>query len=188
MLQNVPGLRVLLPGTPSDIDCALHAAMTGPDPTVILDHVLLADTRGSVPDEPSREPAVTLLRDGTDALLISASVMTPRALLAAEQLRRDGHDVAVLNVPVVAPVPLAEVMAAVAAHRLVIFVEESRGAGSPSSFLMASLLEQRRDMRAALLCSAPAPAPFAPHLLDEIVPTPSRIVAAVRDLIQGAEP
>ena len=52
---------------------------------------------------------------------------------------------------------------------------------------MAALLEQRGDVRAALVCSAGAPAPFALHLLDEIVPTTSRIAAAVRELIRGAD-
>ena len=42
MLQNVPGLRVLAPATPAAVDGAFHAALTGEDPTVIVDHVRLA--------------------------------------------------------------------------------------------------------------------------------------------------
>jgi pyruvate dehydrogenase E1 component beta subunit len=187
MLQNVPGLRVLVPGTPADIDAALHAALTGADPTVIFDHVLLADTRGSVPETPPVAPAASLLHEGGDALVVASGVMTPRALRAAAELRSDGVDVAVLNVPVVAPAPLEHVLDVAGGYPAVAFADESRGPGSPASYLMAALLARRSDVRAALVCSAGGPAPFALHLLDEIVPTSFRIAAAVRELIRGAD-
>jgi pyruvate/2-oxoglutarate/acetoin dehydrogenase E1 component len=187
MLQNVPGLRVLVPGTPADIDTALHTALTGPDPTVIFDHVLLADTRGPVPESPAVAPAAGLLREGGDALVVASGVMTPRALQAAAELELEGIDVAVLNVPMVAPAPLEPVLDVAGGYRVVAFADESRGPGSPASYLMAALLERRGAVRAALVCSAGAPAPFALHLLDEIVPTTSRIAAAVRELMTGAD-
>jgi pyruvate dehydrogenase E1 component beta subunit len=185
MLQNVPGLRVLAPGTPEDIDAALHVALTGADPTVIVDHVLLSDVRGAVGDVPLEALEPTIVRSGADALIVSSSVMTQRALAAAELLERQGLGVAVLNVPVVAPPPVAKVIDACGEHRVIAFVDESRGAGSPASFLMASLLERRREVRAGLVCSADAPAPSALQLLDEIVPTASRVAVAVEDLIDA---
>jgi pyruvate/2-oxoglutarate/acetoin dehydrogenase E1 component len=188
MLQNIPGLRVLAPGTPADIDAALHEAFTGGDPTVIFDHVLLAETSGPVAEEPPARVAPTLLRRGSQALIICASVMTPRSLQAAVALAGEGLSVAVLNVPVIAPSPISPILEAAREHDTVVFVEESRGAGSAGSFLMAQLLARRRDVRATLVCSAAAPAPFALALLDEIVPTASRIADVARDLIKGAAP
>lgn len=184
MLQNAPGLRVLAPGTPADIDAALHAALNGHDPTVILDHVLLADTEGAVTDEPADQPQVAVLRTGSDVLLVASSVMTVRALEAAEALERDGLDAGVVNVPLISPPPIREVLEASEQHDVVLFAEESRGPGSAAGYLMASLLANRPGMRAELVCSAFAPAPFALHLLDEIVPTASRIATAARELIE----
>jgi pyruvate/2-oxoglutarate/acetoin dehydrogenase E1 component len=177
---------VLAPATPADIDAALHAALTGGDPTVIVDHVLLAEVRGPVPDRPAPRPAPTLLRDGPDALIAAGSVMVQRALAAADLLADEGSAVAVLDLPVVAPAPVAELLEAVRGHRAVVFADESRSAGSPSSHLMAALLSRRGDVRAALVCTADAPAPFALDLLDEIVPTVARIADETRDLIRGA--
>jgi pyruvate/2-oxoglutarate/acetoin dehydrogenase E1 component len=185
MLQNVPGLRVIAPGTPADIDAALHAALTGPDPTVIVDHVLLAEAHGPVAPDPVDPLAPAMLRSGADALLVTSSVMTQRALAAAELLEADGLAVSVLNMPVIAPAPLQEVVDAASSHRAVIFVEESRAPGSPASLLMASVLGRHSELRARLVCSRDAPAPFALHLLDEVVPTVSRIVDAVRGLVAG---
>lgn len=180
MLQNIPGLRVLAPGTPADVDAALHVALTGPDPTVIVDHVLLADADGPVEPEPTEALTPTLLRTGTDVLLVASSAMTQRALAAAELLAGDGLVPAVLNVPVIAPAPVDEVLSAADGHQAVVFVEESRAPGSPGALLMASLLERRPEVRAALVCSRGAPAPFALHLLDEVVPTAARIAEEAR--------
>jgi pyruvate dehydrogenase E1 component beta subunit len=186
MLQNIPGLRVLAPGTPADIDAAVHCALTGADPTVICDHVLLADTRGAVPSDPLNSPPVALLRDGDDALLVASSVMTSRALTAATELASRGIQASVLNVPVIAPAPIEEVLEVAGRHRVVVFLDESRGPGSATSLLMASMLERGCEARVSHVCSAPAPSPFALHLLDQIVPTVSRIADATRELIEGA--
>lgn len=187
MLQNIPGLRVFAPGTPEDIDAALHVALTGPDPTVIFDHVLLAETRGPVSGGPSRGPFVGLLREGDDALLVGSSVMSTRAMAAAVELARDGIRASVLNVPLIAPAPVDEVLGVAARHRVIVFVDESRAPGAAATLLMAALLERGCSARVALVCTAPVPSPFAPHLLDEVVPTPSRIATKVRDLIEGAQ-
>lgn len=188
MLQNIPGLRVLVPGTPADIDIALHEALTGADPTVIVDHVLLAEVTGVVAEQPAAPLGAEMLRDGSHALIVSSSVMTPRSLLAATHLGGEGLSVGVLNVPVVSPSPSADVLRLSRDHNVIVFAEESRTAGSPASSQLADLLMHRRNVRAALVCSAAAPAPFALELLDEIVPTPSRIARAVRKLIQGVHP
>jgi pyruvate/2-oxoglutarate/acetoin dehydrogenase E1 component len=183
MLQNIPGLRVHLPGTAADIDAAIHAAMTGPDPTVIVDHVLLGGVRGEVPERPT-QPGASVLRRGSDALVVAASVMTQRALAAADELADEGVEVTVLNLATVTPLPF-ELLAELAVESgVVLFVEESRGAGSPSASLMADLLERGCGAHAALLCSRAAPAPFATQLLDEVVPTSERITVAVRDLLE----
>ena len=182
MLQNVPGLRVLAPGTPADVDAAFHAALTGADPTVIVDHVLLAPCEGPVGPTPARL-ALSLIRDGYDALIVSYSVMLQRGLAAAAGLEAEGIGVAVLDVPCLHPLPVEEVLDTVARHGRVVFVDESRGPGSPASYMMARALEDGLRFRAALVCSADAPAPFAPHLLDQVVPTQERIAEAVRRLV-----
>lgn len=184
MLHNVPGLRVLTPATPEDIDAAIHSAFTGPDPTVIVDHILLAQERGPVPDEPLAAPVARILRDGDDVLIVGSTVMTGRALAAAAELEGDGIAAAVLNVPVVSPAPVDAVQELAAGHDVVVFADESRAPGSPAGLLMTELLRTRPGIRAELVASGPAPAPFALPLLDEIVPTPSRIAAAARELMQ----
>ena len=188
MLQNIPGLRVHVPATPADIDAAIHAAFTGPDPTVIVDHVLLGAVSGPVPDRPARFPAPTLLREGGEVLVVAAGVMTQRALAAVDELGPEGETVSVLNLATLTPLPLDLVAELAAKHAAVVFVEESRLAGSPASALMAGLLERGVGTPTRLVCTADAPAPFATDLLDAVVPTTARIAAAVRAVAAGRLP
>jgi pyruvate/2-oxoglutarate/acetoin dehydrogenase E1 component len=180
MLQNVPGLRVIAPGTPAGVDAAFHAALTGGDPTVIIDQIQLGNYEGAVPDEPADISGPMLLRDGADALIVSYSLTVQHALAAAELLAAAGIGVAVLDVPTLNPLPAEALIAATQDHRALLFVDESRAAASPASHMLARVLEARPLTRARLVCTLDAPAPFATHLLDEIAPTPVRIAAELR--------
>jgi pyruvate dehydrogenase E1 component beta subunit len=183
MLQNVPGLRVYAPGTPAGVDAALHEALAGGDPAVIVDHVLLAGHEGEVPDKPPPRVQPQLVRSGRDALIVGHSIMVQRALNAAAELVASGIEVSVLEVPLLSPLPEEDILAAVAGHRHVLLVDESRLPGSPATHLLAAIAREEPDVSTRLVCSLDAPAPFATHLLDEIVPTAARIAEAVRELV-----
>jgi pyruvate/2-oxoglutarate/acetoin dehydrogenase E1 component len=178
MLQNVPGLRIYTPGTPAEIDGVLHAALTGDDPAVIVDHVLLFDAVGGVASEPLGSLGPQLVRAGSDILIVAYSLMVQRALSAAQILEGHGISAAVLSVPSLRPAPVEAVCELADAYERLLFIDESRAAGSPMTLLMARLFEHGSRARAQLVCTADAPAPFAVHLLDEIVPTVDRIVSA----------
>jgi len=184
MLQNVPGLRILAPGTPAEVDAAFHEALTGGDPTLIVDHLLLADAEGPVPDAPMRLGEPNVVRSGRgDLAIVSYSLMLQHALEAATALEADGVSATVVGVPCLSPMPVDATLDAIAGHASVLFVDESRAAGSPASHLAAGLLERGTGVRARLLCTADAHPPFAPHLLDAIVPTVERIAGAARELL-----
>lgn len=182
MLQNVPGLRIFAPGTPANIDTAVHLALTGADPTLIADHVRLVDAEGPVEDAPRERLDVELLRAGNDALIVAYSVLVQRSLRAAATLERDGLSVAVLNVPCLHPLPVEDVVEAVRSFERVVFADESRAPGSPATYMMAAVLEAALPCRARLVCFGNAPSPHATQLLAELAPSEERITDAVREL------
>ena len=66
------------------------------------------------------------LRTGNDVLIISTGLMTMRALEAAEKLKTDGVDVAVLHVPTVKPLDEQTILAeARKSGRLVVTAENA---------------------------------------------------------------
>ena len=182
MLQNVPGLRVYLPGTPAAIDAAFHQALTGDDPSVIVDHTALAEARGLVSEVPSGLHP-TVLRAGTDVLVISSSLMTQRALAAADQLADEGLSVGVLDVPVINPLDVDGILSVARAFGVVLCIDESRASGSPATRMAAIIAEGNPGVRLRLLATADVPAPFAPNLVDEISTGPARIAREIRELL-----
>ena len=182
MLQNVPGLRVLVPATPQDIYEIVHVGLSGDDPAVIVDHDLLSEVEGEVAEQrPSSFAPVRLLKSGADAVIVSLSITTQRALEVANQLEReDSLSVAVASIREISPSPWEELIELVSAYTRVVFVDESRGPGSPSSYLMARVAEALPEARQSLICTADVPAPFTPSLLDQVLPTADAIAEHVR--------
>lgn len=177
MLQNVPGLHLFAPATPADVDGLFDAALTGDDPVVVIDHMLLAEVRGDVPASPRADVGrAALLRSGSDVVIVSYSAMVHRALEAAERLAGLGLDASVLNLRTIVPLPVDDVRETVANHPAALFVDESRLAGSPTATLVAELAQARVTTPIGLACTRAAPSPFTPSLVDALVPTVELIV------------
>jgi len=182
MLQNVAGLTIYTPATPQSVYDVYRTALTGDDPAVIADHVLLGETSGPLDEgQPVPVQPIEVLREGADGIVVATSLMSLRAREAAERLHAaDGPSVSVVNVTRITPSPWREVAALVGAHDFAVFVDESRGPGSPATYLLARVAEAVPRARLQLVCTADAPSPFSTALLDEVVPTVERIEQSLR--------
>jgi transketolase len=82
-----------------------------------------------------------IIRDGRDVLVISTGLMTMRALEAAEALRRDNVDVAVLHVPTIKPLDTQTILReAGKGGRLVVVAENHTIVGGLGEAVAATLL------------------------------------------------
>ena len=124
MMRGIPGLTIVDPCDALDTEEAVPqiAAHAGP--------VYMRLLRGNVPlvldeyDYKFELGKAKLLRDGKDVLMISSGFMTMRSLEAAEALRKDGVDVAVLHCPTIKPLDEATILAeARRSGRLVVVAE-----------------------------------------------------------------
>ncbi|MBY4947744.1 transketolase family protein [Cupriavidus respiraculi] len=144
MMRGVPGLTIVDPCDALDIEQAVPqiAAHNGP--------VYMRLLRGSVPlvldeyDYRFELGKAKLLRDGADVLVISSGFMTMRALEAAEALRADKVDVAVLHCPTIKPLDEAAIVEAVRyKHRLVVVAENHSVVGGLGEAVASALLRHR---------------------------------------------
>ncbi len=182
MLQNVPGLRILAPGTPNELDIAIHAALTGGDPTILIEHTLL-EIEGEVAEDPQPLSSVVELCAGEHVAIVTYSYMTKLASDAAVQLANEGISAAVFSVPVLSPSPVDAILESVGGYGVVLFVDESIAAGSPASYWMAILAQEMPKARVGLLCAKPVPLPAAPHLCDAAIPSSAEIIGSVHKLL-----
>jgi pyruvate dehydrogenase E1 component beta subunit len=187
MLQNVAGLNIYTPATPQSIYDVYRTALTGMDPAVIVDHVLLGETSGPLDEgQPVPVQPIEVLRAGDDGIVVATSLMSVRAREAAERLSAaGGPSVSVVNVTRITPSPWREIASLVDGREFAVFLDESRGPGSPASYLLARVAETAPGTRVRLVCSEDAPSPFSTALLDEVVPTVERIEESLRAVAAG---
>lgn len=125
IFRAMPNLTIVDPCDALDIEQALPAiaAYNGP--------VYMRLLRGNVPlvldeyDYRFELGKARLLRNGTDALIVSTGLMTMRALETAAQLRSDNVDIAVLHVPTIKPLDAESIVKEAARGGRMVVVAEN---------------------------------------------------------------
>jgi len=105
LFMHVPGLKVVMPTTPYDAKGLLLAAIADPNPVVIIEHRLLYDIPGEVPDAYYEIPLkkANVRREGKDLTIVANSYMVVESLKAAEFLAGEGIDVEIVDPVTLAP-------------------------------------------------------------------------------------
>jgi pyruvate/2-oxoglutarate/acetoin dehydrogenase E1 component len=76
-LAQVPGLIIVAPATPSDAKGLLKSAIRAGNPVVFIEHKLLYNTKGEVPEEEYLVPSARLILNGWDAMSRSYPIRAP---------------------------------------------------------------------------------------------------------------
>jgi pyruvate dehydrogenase E1 component beta subunit len=105
LFAHIPGIKIVIPSTPTDAKGLLAASIRDPDPVVFLEPKRLYRAgREAVPDEPYTVPIgeATVRREGTDISVFTWGGMTAPTLTAAETLA-DEIDVEVVDLRTISP-------------------------------------------------------------------------------------
>lgn len=185
---HVPGLKVVMPGTPADAKGLLKAAIRDDNPVIFLEHKLLYRVKGHVPEEEYTIPLgkANLIRQGRDLTIITYSYAVQKSIAAAEKLSEEGIEADVLDLRTLLPLDVEAVIAAVSRTGRVLIVHEAvehggfggeiaaRIAGSEAfEFLVAPI---RR------VCGKPVPIPCNKDLEFRALPQVEEIVEAARQI------
>ncbi len=185
---HTPGLVVVQPSTPADAKGLLKSAIRDENPVVFIEHKLLFNTKGSVPDGEYTVPLgiADVKRPGTDVTLVAHSRMVLFALDAAQALAAEGIDAEVIDPRTLKPLDLDTLVASVKnTHRMVVVSEGVRTGGFASE-VAARVQEAAFDwLDAPVICvtSEDAPMPYNEGLELEVIPTKADIVRAVKGVM-----
>ncbi len=104
LFMHVPGLKLVMPTTPLDAKGLLLAAIADPNPVIMIEHRLLYDIRGEVPEGYFESPLgkAIVRRKGKDITVVANSYLVVECLKAAEFLEQHG-----IQMEVVDPVSLS---------------------------------------------------------------------------------
>ena len=188
IFAHIPGLRVALPSTPYDAKGLMKTALTGDDPVLFLEHKLLLNKRGRVPEEAYSIPfgQAAVVRPGSDATVVALTVMLPKALAICEDLAREGIEIEVIDPRTVAPLDIDRILESVHKTGRLLIVDETFGPCGIGAEISALVMENGfddLDAPIARLNGLHTPTPYSPTLEKAVTPDQAAITRAIRDLL-----
>jgi pyruvate dehydrogenase E1 component beta subunit len=189
---HVPGLKVVMPGTPADARGLMLSALRDDNPVLFIEPMALAHApRGEVDCDGEATPIgqARLARAGHDVTLVTIGSMVPLSLRAAEQLASlEGIEVEVIDSRSIQPLDTACVLESVRRTGRLVTVHEAWVTGGLGAEVTARIAEEcPQALRAPVVRvgTAPVPTPSGkvrPHAL----PSFDRIIAAVRRVVASS--
>jgi len=127
LFMHVPGIKVVMPTTPADAQGLLMAAIEDPNPVLILEHRLLYDLVGDVPDTPVAVPfgRAVVRREGSDLTIVAGSHMAIESLKAAEFLAKHGVDAEIVDPISLVPLDQDTILRSIAKTGRLLVVDSS---------------------------------------------------------------
>lgn len=192
MLAHVPGLKCVVPSDAYTAKGLLAAAIRDDDPVMYFSHRRLLGATCDVPEEPYTLPIgeARTLRSGRHVTLVGIGRMTQVCLEAAEALAADGCEAEVIDLLSVAPWDEARVLDAVRRTKRLVIVDEDTPRCSVAADVAARVADLALDYLDApikTVTGAHAPVPYSGVLEAAFVPSPARVVAAVRAALDGED-
>jgi len=181
---HVPGLKVVVPGTPTDAKGLLKSAIRDDNPVVYLEHkYLYRHEKEVLPDGEYTIPLgkADIKREGTDLSIITYGAMLRRSLDAADQLAEKGHSVEVVDLRTIYPWDSETVLESVEKTSRALLVQEdvrTLGIMSEVAAVIADEGFESLDAPVGRVTAPDTPVPFSPPLEDAFIPTIERIVEA----------
>ncbi|MFN6088099.1 MAG: pyruvate dehydrogenase complex E1 component subunit beta [Cyclobacteriaceae bacterium] len=185
---NTPGLKVVVPYTPYDAKGLLKTAIRDNDPVIFMESELMYGDKGEVPVEEYLIPlgVADIKRAGNDVTIVSFGKIMKVALAAAVELEKDGISAEVIDLRCVRPIDYATVVESVKKTNRLIIVEEAWPLAAISSEITYHIQKHAFDYLDApihRINSIDVPLPYAPTLIDAILPNVARTVKAVKAVL-----
>lgn len=181
---NTPGLKVVVPSNPYDAKGLLKSAIRDNDPVIFMESELMYGDKGEVPEEEYliEIGKAKIVREGTDVTLVSFGKMMKLALESADELAKDGVKAEVIDLRSVRPIDYATVVKSVKKTNRVVVVEEAWPIASMSAEIAYHIQRHAFDYLDApvqRVTSEDVPLPYAPTLIDAILPNVKKTIDAV---------
>ena len=192
IITGVPGLRVICPSTALDANGLLRTAIRCEDPVLFLEHKHLyrqAYNKGAYPGPNFMIPfgKAKVVKEGSDATLITYGAVVQRALQAAKDLEEaTGQRVEVIDLRSLNPVDWDTIAASVKkTSRVIVAYEDSLswGYGSEIAAKIADEMFEWLDAPVRRVAATDTFVAYAPELEDVILPQVESLGKAMREIL-----
>lgn len=185
---HVPGLKLAIPSTPTDLTGLLRTAIYDDNPVIFLDHrrYYLRSLKEDVPDDPDfRIPfgKAKLVREGSDVTIVALQICMQKSLEAAKELEKEGISCEIIDPRTLVPFDREAVINSVKKTGRLIVAHEAIKTGGIGGEIISSVLEDVFDyLKASPLRvgSAYCTVPYSYVLEEAMIPQEKDIFDAVK--------
>ena len=186
---HVPGLKVVMPGTPEDAKGLLKSAIRDPDPVMFFEHKKTYRLiKGEIPESDYLTPIgpAAVRREGTKLSCFAWGLMLHNTLEAAEMLAGDGISVEVVDLRTLRPLDKETILESVRKTGKAMIVYEDNltgGFGAEVAALIAQEAFEHLDGPVMRVAAPDIPGmPFNKPQEDFFLPSPEKIADGMRKL------
>lgn len=182
---NTPGLKVVVPFTPYDAKGLLKTAIRDNDPVIFMESEVMYGDKGEVPTEEYLIPIgkADIKKPGSDVTIVSFGKIMKVALAAAAELDKEGISAEVIDLRSVRPIDYETVVESVKKTNRLVIVEEAWPLSSIATEVTYHIQKHAFDYLDApvhRINNFDAPLPYAPTLIEAILPNVAKTVKAVK--------
>ncbi|GAB4520614.1 MAG: alpha-ketoacid dehydrogenase subunit beta [Anaerolineae bacterium] len=189
-LMQHPGIKVVVPATPADAYGLLRGAIREDNPVFVLEHKLLYNLSGDVPEDAGPMPLGKALvrREGRDVTIVATQLMLHRALEAAEKLVAEDIQAEVIDLRCMVPLDTDTILTSLEkTNRLIVVEEAPHSAGWGGDIVSLAANEGIYWLEAPVIRvnMGHALVPYSPPLEDAVLPNVERIMQAAHRVMKG---
>lgn len=187
-MANVPGLKVISCIDPADAKGLLKAAIRDNDPVCVMESELMYGHKGEIPDGDYIVPIgkAAIRREGTDVTIVSYNKMIEVAKQAADELAKEGISAEVIDLRTIRPLDYKTLVESVKKTNRMVVVDESwpfAGVSSEIAYGMQKYAFDYLDAPVTRVNAADTSLPYSSVFLDEYLPTPTKVIKAVKEVM-----
>lgn len=189
--MHCPGMHVLYPATPADAKGLLKSAIRNNNPVIFLEHELLYNSKGEVPEDPDFLVPIGVAdvkRSGEHISIVAYARMTVHALQVAEELESEGISCEVLDLRSLAPLDKETILASIRKTGRAVVVEECWGTCGLGAEITSLIYENCFDILKApvkRVSGLDVPMPYSRKIEQMCIPQPENIKQAVVAVMSG---
>jgi pyruvate/2-oxoglutarate/acetoin dehydrogenase E1 component len=183
---HVPGLKIVMPGTPEDAAGLLIGSIRDDNPVLYLENKYLyrrLRASGPLRLEPMPLGRAKVVREGRQVSLVTYSAGVSQGLEIAEELDKDGISVEVVDVRTLVPLDVETIVASVRKTSRAVVLHEAALRMGYGAEIAAVIQEQcfwHLDQPVTRIGARNTPTPTSPPLEDAVVPQPAQIAETLR--------
>ncbi len=187
---NIPGLKIVVPSNPYNAKGLLKSAIEDNNPVLFLEHKLLYNKKGEIPEEDYRIPIgkPSIEREGSDITVVTTSIMTDRAIKAAQELEKEDISTEIIDLLTLKPLDTKIIEESIKkTHKLLVVYE-----GCLTGGIGGEIIARIAESEAFLYLDAPmfrlggkdVPIPYNKNLERAAVPQIKDIVNKIRYILK----